>query len=234
MPLPIYKILDRSLSTLHLGITSVILIRKIISALIATGFITGTVYLGIQSGKDNRFVIWFGIASAISAPVGLNLFTYAFSRPDREIIQQLAKVPEIERLIQQAKTQEEKIQVLEAEPSRLAEIVKIESRRQAAWDKINSLEGDAVRILAELKNLDRELILIDERVGESAISEEIRGLRERIKAREDGDVTLRLGSRVYSIDRDILKALPLLGNALIVSFWIAEMLEKAVLPKQRR
>jgi len=96
------------------------------------------------------------------------------------------------------------------------------------------LEGDAVRILAELKNLDRELILIDERVGESAISEEIRGLRERIKAREDGDVTLRLGSRVYSIDRDILKALPLLGNALIVSFWIAEMLEKAVLPKQRR
>jgi len=57
MPLPIYKILDRSLSTLHLGITSVILIRKIISALIATGFITGTVYLGIQSGKDNRFVI---------------------------------------------------------------------------------------------------------------------------------------------------------------------------------
>ena len=34
-----------------------ILIRKIISALNATGLITGTVYLGIQSGKDNRFVI---------------------------------------------------------------------------------------------------------------------------------------------------------------------------------
>ncbi len=235
MPLPIYKILDRSLSTLNLGITSVILRRKIISALIATGLITGTVYLGIQSGKDNRFVIWFGIASATAAPVGLNLFTYAFRRSDREIIQQLAKVPELERLIQQAKTQEEKIQVLEAERSRLAEIVKIESRRQAALDRINSLEGDAVRILAELENLDRELILIDEQVGESAISEEIRRLRERIKAREDGDVILRLGSRVYSIDRDIIKALPFgLGNPLIAYFRIVEKLEKAVLPKQRR
>lgn len=40
-----------------------------------------------------------------------------------------------------------------------------------------------MRILAELENLDRELILIDEQVGESAISEEIRRLRERIKAR---------------------------------------------------
>ncbi len=57
MPLLIYKILDRSLSTLNLGITSVILRRKIIPALNATGLITGTVYLGIQSGKDNRFVI---------------------------------------------------------------------------------------------------------------------------------------------------------------------------------
>jgi hypothetical protein len=108
MPLPIYKILDRYLSTLNLGITSVILRRKIISALIATGLITGTVYLGIQSGKDNRFVIWFGLSSAIAAPVGIGLFSYAISSSDREIIQQLAKVPEIERLIQQAKTQEDK------------------------------------------------------------------------------------------------------------------------------
>lgn len=235
MPLLIYKILDRSLSTLNFGITSVTLIRKIISALIATGLITGTVYLGIQSGKDNRFVIWFGIASATAAPVGLNLFSYAISRSDRKIIQQLAKVPEIERLIEEAKTQEEKIQVLEAERSRLAEIVKIESRRQAALDRIDSLERDAVRILTELENLDRELILIDEQVGESAISEEIRRLRERIKAREDGDVILRLGSRVYRIDRDIIKALPFgLGNPFIAYFRIAERLEKAMLPKLRR
>ena len=94
------------------------------------------------------------------------------------------------------------------------------------------MEGDAVRILAELENLHRELILIDEQVGESAISEEIRRLRERIKAREHGDVILRLGSRVYRIDRDIIQALPLLGNPFIAYF--AETLAKAMLPKQRR
>ncbi|MBD2021945.1 hypothetical protein H6F43_17330 [Leptolyngbya sp. FACHB-36] len=212
-----------------------VLIKKIISALIATGLVTGTVYLGIQSGKDNRFVVWFGIASATAAPIGLALFSYAISRSDDEIIQRLSKVPEIERLIEQAKTQEEKIQVLEAERSRLAEIVKIESRRQAALDRIDSLERDAVRILAELENLDRELVLIDEQVVKSAISEEIRRLRERVKAREDGDVILRLGSRVYRIDRDIIKALPFgLGNPLIAYFRIAGKLKKTLLPKIRR
>ncbi|HEY9814342.1 MAG TPA: hypothetical protein V6D20_00830, partial [Candidatus Obscuribacterales bacterium] len=153
------------------------MIKKIIAALIATGLVAGTVYLGIQSGKDNRFVVWFGIASATAAPVGLALFGYAISRSDDEIIQRLSKVPEIEKLIEQAKTQEEKIQVLEEERSRLAEIVKIESRRQAALDRMDSLARDAVRILAELENLDRELVLIDEQVGKSAISEEIQRLR---------------------------------------------------------
>jgi hypothetical protein len=211
------------------------LTKKIISALIATGLVGGTIYLGIQSGKDNRFVVWFGIASATAAPVGLALFGYAISRSDNEIIQRLSKVPEIERLIEQAKTQEEKIQVLETERSRLAEIVKIESRRQASLDRIDNLERDAVRILAELENLDSELVLIDEQIGESSISEEIRRLRERLKAREDGDIILRLGSRVYRIDRDIIKALPFgLGNPLIAYFRIVEGLEKTALLKMRQ
>lgn len=200
--------------------------KKIFAGLIATGLISGTVYLGISSGKDNRFVVWFGIASATAAPVGLALFSYAISRSNGEIIQQLAKVPEIEKLISQAKTQEEKIQVLEKERSRLAEIIKIESRRQATLDRINSLEHDAVRILTELENLDRELILIDEQIGVSPISEEIRLLRERVKASEDGDVILRLGSKVYRIDRDIIKALPFgIGNPLIAYFCIVEKIK---------
>jgi hypothetical protein len=95
------------------------------------------------------------------------------------------------------------------------------------------LEDDASRILAELENLDRELILIDEQVGESAISEEIRRLRERIKDREAGDVILQLGSRFYRIDRDIIKALPFGSGYLLIAVF-AEMLAKARLPKRRR
>lgn len=46
---------------------------KKVAALIATGLITGTVYLGIRSEKDNRFIVWFGIASATAAPIAGNL-----------------------------------------------------------------------------------------------------------------------------------------------------------------
>lgn len=210
-------------------------VKKTISAFIAIGLITGTVYLGIRSGKDSRFVVWFGIASATAAPIGLALLGYAISRSDNEIIHQLAKVPEIEKLIEQARTQEEKIAVLEEERLKLAEIVRIESRRQAALDRIDSLERDAIRILDELENLDRELVLLDEQIGQSVISEEIRHLRERVKARKDTDVTFRVGHRVYRIDRDIIKALPFgLGNPLLAYVRIAESLNKKVSKKTRK
>lgn len=231
----LYYQLDGHSSIVRYSKKPMVSLRKIIAALLATGLITGTICLGIRSGKDNRFVVWFGIASATAAPVGLALFGYAISRTDGKLIQRLAKVPEIERLIEQAKSQEEKLRVLEAEHVRLAEIVKFESRRQAALDRIDNLERDAIRILAELDSLNEELRLLDEQIGESSASEEIRRLRERVKAREDGDVILRLGTRVYRIDRDIIKALPFgLGNPLLAYFRIAESLEKSLLPKLRR
>jgi hypothetical protein len=203
------------------------LLKKIIALLFAVGLIAGTIYLGIHSEEDSQFVVWFGIASAIAAPVGLTSLGYAIRSNDEELIKRLAKVPEIEKLVEQAKTQEEKLRVLEAERERLAEIIKFESRRQAALDRINSLESDAIRILAELDSLDDELRLLDERIGESAASEEIRRLRERVQAREDGDVILRIGTRVYRIDRDIIKAMPFgLGNPLIAYFKIVKSLEK--------
>jgi len=203
------------------------LIKKLIAVLFAISLLAGTIYLGIRSGEDSKFVVWFGIASAIAAPVGLALLGYAIGSSDGELIQRLAKVPEIEKLVEQAKTQEDKLRVLEAERARLAEIVRFESRRQSTLDRIDSLEHDAVRILGELNCLDEELKILDEQVGESAASEEIRRLRERVKARGDGDMILRIGTRVYRIDRDIIEALPFgLGNPLLAYFRIAVILEK--------
>lgn len=95
-------------------------------------------------------------------------------------------------------------------------MIRLESRRQAAKDRKQSLERDAQRILDELDNLDAELQEIDEEVGESLVRDEITRLRERVNARRDGDVILRIGSRVYRIDRDIIKALPFgYGNLLL-------------------
>jgi Tfp pilus assembly protein PilN len=60
----------------------------------------------------------------------------------------------------EARTQEEKIQLLEEERLRLADIVRFESRRQAILDRIDSLERDATRILDELAFLDKEVVVI--------------------------------------------------------------------------
>ena len=107
-------------------------VKKLIAFLFAISLLAGTIYLGIRSGEDSKFVVWFGIASATAAPVGLALFGSVISSSNGELIQRLSKVPEIEKLVEQAKTQEDKLRVLEAEHARLAEIIRFESRRQAA------------------------------------------------------------------------------------------------------
>lgn len=101
-------------------------IQKLFIAICGTSLIGATIYLGILSGKDGKFVPLFGICAAIVAPIGLTLLGSAFSQSEGEIIQQLAKVPEIEQLIAKAKNQEEKIKVLEAQRNHLDEIVKLE------------------------------------------------------------------------------------------------------------
>lgn len=123
----------------------------------------------------------------------------------------------------EAETQEDKIQLLEAERGRLVEVVKIESRRQAIRDRIESLENDAVRIIRDLKNLDAEARLIEEQITDSPVAEEIKALHERVRARQEGDVVIRLGRRVYRIDRDIIKAFPAgSGNLVLAYFRVME------------
>jgi hypothetical protein len=198
-------------------------LRRVGAVVSALALLAAVIYLGILSGEDNRYVVWFGIASAIAAPVGLTLMGYAVTPPESELIQRLAKVPEIDRLIREARTQEEKIQVLETERGRLAEIIRLESRRQAADDRIDSLERDAMRILEELDGLDNELRLLNVQIGQSSVSVEIQRLRDRVRARERGDVVVQIGSRSYSIDRDIIKAFPFgSGNLALASLRLIE------------
>ncbi|HTC95967.1 MAG TPA: hypothetical protein VK699_21175 [Terriglobales bacterium] len=200
---------------------------RLSAALLALVLLAGVVYLGILSGRDNKFVVWFGIASAIVAPVGLALLGYALTRSNSELIQRLAQVPEIEHLVAEAKTQEEKVRVLEAEEARLVEIIQLESRRQAARDRTESLERDGVRIIQELDSLAEEMRFIDNSIGKSIASEEIERLRQRVRARERGDVILRFGTRTYAIDHDIITALPFgTGNIILVYLRLLERFQQ--------
>lgn len=208
-------------------------LRRVFSGLAATALIGGTIFLGIKSGQDSRFVVWFGISSAVAAPLGLALLASLFNRSDSEVISRLAKVPEIEKLINEARTQEEKIQLLEEERMNLVEIVRVESARQATLDRIDSLERDATRILDELEFLEQEVATIDRHSEKSYASSEIRRLRERVKARRDSDVILRIGGRSYRIDRDIIKAMPL-GESLLAYIRLAESVQAWLSPRSKK
>jgi hypothetical protein len=201
------------------------ILKRFIATLVAMGHLTGVIYLGILSGQDSKFVVWFGIASAIAAPIGLSLLAYALRRSDDGLIQRLAKVPEIGQMIENAKTQEEKIRLLERERSRLAELIRLESRRQVVSDRIETLRQDAIRMIQEFEGLERESHDLGNEIGDSAVSEEMQRLRERLRARERGDVVLTLGGRTYRIDRDIIKAFPMGGNLLLAGFRLLERWE---------
>ncbi|MHB8500988.1 MAG: hypothetical protein ACYDCG_19085 [Candidatus Acidiferrales bacterium] len=199
------------------------ILPRIGATIFALALLSGVVYLGVLSGRDSKFVVWFGIAAAIVAPLGIGLLSYSLTRSKYEVIERLAQVPEIERLVAEAKTQEEKVRVLQNEAKRMAEVVQLESRRQAARDRIESLERDGLRIVHELDGLDKVIRLIDNSVGDSIISEEINRLRERVRSRERGDLVLRLGTREYRIDHDIIKAMPFgIYRTILVYFRLLE------------
>lgn len=202
------------------------ILKRLSAVLLALILLAGVIYLGFLSGADTNYVVWFGIASAIVAPIGLSLFGYAIRTSEAAVIQQLAKVPEIGHLMEQAQTYEEKIKVLEDERARMVEIISLESRRQAVQDRIQSLEHDAARILRELENLDDERSLFDKQIGQSAVSEEVQRLRERVRAREKGDVIFHFGSRFYRLDRELIEAIPFrLGTWLLLYFKLLERIQ---------
>lgn len=212
--------------------TSSAMLKAILSGLIGIALLLGVCYLGYLATHDSSFVIWFGLAAAIVVPIALGLIKHSLYRSDEELIKRLSKVPEIEKLVQQANTVEEKLKVLEGERLRLADIVKLESRRQAILDRIESLERDAVRILDELGGLDEEIAAMDVKVGKSDAIDSIRELRERLRKRKSGDVILRLGSKVYRIDRDFLRLMPF-GFGIILYYYLS-LLERKLKSSQRR
>src|SRR5947209_15205379 len=98
--------------------------KKIGAILLGVVLVTVVICLGyesIQDGASTLFILGFGLASAFLAPLGLSAFTYALPIKDEqaETLKQLAKIPRIEELYEQAETQEEKIRILREERANL-------------------------------------------------------------------------------------------------------------------
>lgn len=133
----------------------------------------------------------------------------------------------------EAKTHEDRVKLLEAEQTRLADIIRHESRRQTALDRMDTLERDAVRIVQELDNLEAELKRFDAGRSSGVANQEIARLRERVAARARGDVLVTLHGRTYRIDHDIFGILPfgLRTTTLASVRLVARLLSKARLDR---
>jgi len=192
------------------------MIKRIFLLLFGAGLIASVVWLGLKTRDDPSLVIWFGLASAILTPLGFAAIGYALSASNRQVLERLSRVPQIADLIAAAKTQEEKIHLLEQERSRLLEVVQYEARKQSLDTRKGSLERDAVRILGELEAIDAELS--DLKIDSTPVTEEIQRLQARLHARQKGDLVFRIGSYDFILEREMFLSIPFVGGVVFNYF----------------
>ncbi|MCE5182857.1 MAG: hypothetical protein LLG15_13795 [Betaproteobacteria bacterium] len=183
--------------------------KRLSLLILGAALLAGVVYLGFLSGSNSTLLVWFGIASAIGAPAGIAAIGAAFKPENNEILERLAKVPEIEKLINEAKSQEEKVRALEAERQQLSELVKFESLRQSLLARREIIEEESVRQLKVLDDIDEELKQLDIQVEASGLSEQIEVLRNRVKLQDRDSITLFLAGRRHVINVRGLRTNPL-------------------------
>ncbi|MGL1932195.1 MAG: hypothetical protein OCC45_10590 [Desulfotalea sp.] len=190
---------------------------RILSALFGVILLGGVTWLGFTASIDSSFVIWFGLASAILAPTGIAAISYSITAKKNEVLARLENVPEIQKLIQEAKTQEEKIKLLEQEREQLLAAVEFETRKQALISRKEILEVEASDLVSELEILEKELSFLDVEIDNSTAKKMVSSLNERIGARKRGDVVLNLGGRYMTISRDLILSLPM--GRLVFSYF---------------
>lgn len=150
--------------------------KRIISAIIGVFLIGIVIILGIRSDDDNRYIVPFGLTSALIAPMGLSALGYSIKRKD-ETLQKLAQVSQIDELIEQAETEAEKIKRLNKEKDALLDYIKNETKRISKIERKKILEADAKRILDEYKLVVGELSAMPNcEVNLDNVSEEIKEL----------------------------------------------------------
>lgn len=150
--------------------------KRIISAIIGIFLIGVVIYLGLKSGDDNKYIVPFGLTSALIAPMGLSALGYSIKRKD-DTLQKLAKISQIDELIEQAETEEEKIKRLKKEKDVLLDYIKNETKRISQIERKKILEADAKKILNEYKEVVEELnAMSNMEIDLENVSEEIQEL----------------------------------------------------------
>ena len=176
--------------------------KNMIYALMGIIFLGIVVFLGVKSINNNFYIVPFGIASAIVAPMGLSALGYSFKTED-PTLKKLALIPEIDSLIEKAETEAEKIECLKIEKKQLLEYIKHEVDRAEKIERKKVIEGEILRILNEYRKVledIKELPDVDENTKKSC--SEVEELYELLKEHEIKNSCPPLILNIFSNIRD--------------------------------
>ena len=197
------------------NITYVLGFLFLLIAAISYYFVTkGTISINIYT-----LAVTFSIALAIS------FFQVGRSIKTESTINELSKVPHIKKLIVEAKTEEEKIKVLEEEKEKLVEHIEIESKRMFLIKRLEDLDErlkDGYKLLTPLLNeidvLENELKHINDSYSSSITLKEIEKIRDRIEAKREGILFLKFGKKEYEINTEYLNFFPSFLREFIIAY----------------
>ena len=155
---------------------------------------------------------------SISIALAISFFQVGRSIKTEAILNALSKVPQIEKRIDEAKTTEEKIKVLEEEKEKLLEYIEIESKRMFLIKQLEDIDERLKDGLNEIDILEKELKQINDSYSSSISIKEIEKIRDRIEAKKEGKLFLKIGKKEYEIATEYLIPFPHFLRELIIAY----------------
>lgn len=185
---------------------------RILSFLFGLILIAAIVYCGYYSIEHPNFVAWFGVITAVISPVAFEFLLYPFRSKDKQMIKDLSKVPQIEKLLQEAKDNESKIELLEQQRKELDKLITYESKRRTLLAERALYITQGEEALAQIKKLDESLQLLTHE--KQTLPDSLKELMGEIEKIESTDITYTLNGKTYTIRRKYFNWFPIYGNAL--------------------
>lgn len=203
------------------------MIKKLCLAGVGTLLLGSVVVLGVFASRDPSYVIWFGLAAAILAPLAFVLFGQVLKGDDRELLAQLSKVPQVRELMKKAKSEEDCIRILENERQRLDETIRVEARRQMLAESRAQLEKELEDKIKQYDATISELRNLDQQIAISPICQELQRIRERLSERKKGRVVvIHVGKRELAFSARKLGDDPISMMLLMVLLGIEKLQRK--------
>jgi hypothetical protein len=189
---------------------------KILSFLIGVVLIGLIVYIGNYTTNHPLFITWFGVITAILAPLAFEFLFYPFRVKDKKLIKELAKVPQIEKLLQEANNNETKVKYLKKQELELDKLISYETKRRTliAEKEIYVLQGEEA--LKKIEKINEILELLTNEKLE--MPESLKPLLHEIEKIESTDIIYVINNNNFVIKKKYFELFPFYGHILFEIF----------------